>query len=905
MGEEVIWELIADGSSTIATIDEISAALDALIQQFAQVASAAADLSALDDSLSVVSSVAADATASVDGMTEAMASMSQQIADDTATISALNESITNLEAQISMLTVEESSASESTNLLASAMSTLGAIGSSVGEALQAAMGPLMMIVGAAGMAGAALFNMGMQGQKGEELLSAMAGASQSDIIALQQEALKLGVNMQEASSGFYEVESAGYSGAKAIQVFDAAMKLAEGGQAQAGDVMTGLTAIMHDYNIAADKATDTTDIMQQAVFRGKQSMQDFATSIGPLAASGQKAGETFQEVAAAEATMTQINPHVRQDTMQLAALFDSLDPKMGKVENTAKGLGLSFDDAHYSSLDLLGKLEYLAQISGGVTTPAFAKLTGGVRGATAAVDLLQGGASTFITNLNAMAHAGGSTEAAFKTWETTIPSALDHVGAAFSVLATRAMDAIGPKLVPIINQVANALVQFADFASQHLNILLPVLAGLAAILGGTIIVVIGGFIASLVATAGPVLAVVAGIGVLVGGIVALVTHSQQLAPLFKGVQGVLQQVGAFLASAFTPVWQQLVNTFNTQLVPAWRSVTVALQPIMPELQKLAQFLGIVVVGAILLVVTVVAGLISAFAGLLSGVVRIFGGIVQVIAGAFHIIAGFLAVLVDVFTGNFGKIGSDLKIMTDGWSMLFSGVWQIILGVFQAAIGAIIGFVSGLSSSVTGIFDSMGIRIMDPVNRAVQGIQGAFFGLIAQAGSWGSEIIGNIVSGIEAGIGAAVQAATNVAGAIAGALHHSEPDYGPLKGDSQWGAEFVQNLVSGMNSQQNQIKGAALAVASSMTLAVTAPQIQAPGGLAGASGGNQQHLALLQQILTTLQQINGKSGGGSNTAISMNNNINASNAINPQQLYNILQSIGGFGYESLQRGSAGL
>ncbi|MFL5587665.1 MAG: hypothetical protein ACJ8DI_08420 [Ktedonobacteraceae bacterium] len=81
--------------------------------------------------------------------------------------------------------------------------------SAMGDAMSAAMGPLMMIGTAAALVGGKLVSMGMDGQKGEALLSGMAGASQADIVALQGEALKLGLTMDKASAGFYEVESAG------------------------------------------------------------------------------------------------------------------------------------------------------------------------------------------------------------------------------------------------------------------------------------------------------------------------------------------------------------------------------------------------------------------------------------------------------------------------------------------------------------------------------------------------------------------------------------------------------------------------------------------------------------------------------------------------------------------------
>ncbi|MFL5587666.1 MAG: phage tail tape measure protein [Ktedonobacteraceae bacterium] len=247
------------------------------------------------------------------------------------------------------------------------------------------------------------------------------------------------------------------------------MKLAEGGQANAQDVTAGLTAIMHDYNAGADQATHYTDLMSEAILRGKQSAQDFTSNIGPLAAAGQNVGLSFEQVAAAEATMTQISPKVALDTQQLRQLFQFLSPTMGGVAKAAKGLKLNFDEAHYSSLDLLGKLQYLSEIAGGTSTAAFVKLTGGIRGSTAAIDLLKGGGKTFQDNLNAMGHAAGATAHAFDTWENTIPAHLDKIGAALSVFATKTMDALGPKLIPIIDKITSAIGVMSDLIINHTN----------------------------------------------------------------------------------------------------------------------------------------------------------------------------------------------------------------------------------------------------------------------------------------------------------------------------------------------------------------------------------------------------------------------------------------------------
>jgi TP901 family phage tail tape measure protein len=462
MAEPVIFEGQADFESIVAGFDEILAAAEAASEAVAQFGTAAGDLSGFDEILSAIQAQTDAVTAGFEQLDASLTGIA-----DLADTSAV--ALQSLDTTLSEMAAAGVEAAAGADEAAAGLDRIAPAAEEAGGALdglRGMQGPLMMIGTLATVAGAKVLDMGLQGQKGEALLSGMAGASQQDIAALQQEALKLGVTMDQASAGFYEVESAGYSGAGAIKVFDAAMKLAEGGQAQAQDVMTGLTAIMHDYGLGADQATYVTDRMREAVFLGKQQMQDFATSIGPLAAAAHNAGVSMDEMLSAESTMTQVNPHVRQDTMQLAALFQSLSPTMGKTAETAKSLGLSFNEAHYASLDLIGRLEYLAGIAGGDNTAAFVKLTGGVRGSTAAIDILTGKGQTYIDDMKKMGDATGATEQTFADWERTIPAHLDHVSAATSVFSTRMQDDLGPRINPLLDHLTSAIPEIGTLVEQ-------------------------------------------------------------------------------------------------------------------------------------------------------------------------------------------------------------------------------------------------------------------------------------------------------------------------------------------------------------------------------------------------------------------------------------------------------
>lgn len=977
MADEVIWTLTIDGAEALATLDELDAGMQALDEQINQVASVSGGLTSLDDILTALQGVT-DAVSN--GFTDLDMTLNQVV----ASTDAVEAAVVGLETSLEGIASGEQAAAAGADETATSFDLLAAASdaaSAAMDALNAATGPLTMITAVAGMAGKQMFDMGVQAQNGFNLVQNMAGASDADMQKLEQTSLQLGVNLQESSSGFYMVESAGYSGAGGINVFKYAEEAALASGAGARDEMTGLTAIMHDYSAKASEAGKYTDQMTEAIILGKQSASDFARNIGPLANMGHQTGLSFQEVAAAESTLTQVNPKVAQDGMQLQGLFQALSPTMGTVVQSAKKLGLEFNQTHFESLTLAGKLEYLAQIAGGTNTAAFVKLTGGVRGSHAAMALMADGGKTLTSNLDKISHSAGTTDQAFAKFKNSVQGHLDDLNAEISDFSKHFVDALGPKITPILDQISHGIGQFTDFAKTHMDQLMPVFAGLAALLGGAVI----GAIAGLIVTIGPVLGILLALGAVVAGVVYAFQHWGDIMkqvnavlqiPAIHVIVQLLQGAAAFLVSSFTPVWQQLVNVFNSQIKPAFTQLWSTIQQIMPELKMLGIFIGAVLVISFGVLVAVIGGVVRAFAGLLSGIATAIGGIITIFTGIVQIVSGIVALIVDICTGNFSKLGADLGMIWRGIVNIFTGIWQVIVGLFQAAIGVIGGLVSGFIDSIIGYFTSLyndlvghsiipdminGIvdwisqlpgralafimnlytmavaafnllmsaaillisnmvnnivstisslpgRAMSFISSLVSQIQSTLGGLGSQALGWAQDMISNFVSGIENGIGQVGNAASSIGKSIWDHLHFSKPEIGPLADADQWMPDFGNMLSQGLNEQVAKVKASSLKVAAVIQTAVT-PVTQQPATTAttvGAStlpnnNNNAQMITLLSQILLVLQQ---QQRGTLNNNLVMNNTINAP-TINPQQLYNQMQNMGGTDYQWLQRGAFGL
>lgn len=348
--------------------------------------------------------------------------------------------------------------------------------------------------------------------------------------------------------------------------------------------------------------------------------------------------------------------------------------------------------------------------------------------------------------------------------------------------------------------------------------------------------------------AGMLASAFSGIAVAVRGVN---TAIQFMSGVWNVVWPVLVQIGAFLVSTFAPVWAQLVQVWQTQLLPALTQLWASLQPLMPVFQVIgAIILGVVVV-ALVLLVGAIAGVVKGIAGLISGLAIAIGGVVQIFSGIVQIVSGSMTLLLDLVTGNFSKLGADLGTIWQGIVTMFTGVWNVIKGVFLAAVGAIGGFVSGFISTIVNLF--MGLYntlvghsiIPDMINAIVQWFQGlpakvmafitnliamavaAFSLLSTRAVQLAMQLVTGFVSQVAQLPGRAVSAVSGLAGQLGNVLA------GVANQATQWGRNVVQHIIDGINSLAGSVASAAGNIASqiSKNLGFSSPTKEGPGSTA--------------------------------------------------------------------------
>lgn len=675
---QAVLDFFAELDDLLGTI---TANLDTLQTSFDDLANVDEVIASVSESFDVLDTSIADATANIGEFTAAVDENAAALADETAS-------------------ADEASVSQD----------------ALGESAQGAQAGLLLIVGAAAMVGKSFLDMGIKAQDGFALVQGMAGDTSLPqyMGALEQQASDLGVTLDQEAAALYEVDSAGYSLANGgLNVLKYAQEAAKAGAAQTQVVASALTSELHAYNLSAKDAGKVTDEMIETVVLGKQQFSDLAGAIGPLAAVGHNVGISLEEVNAAEATMTQINPNVRMDVNELKFLFNAMSLSVQGVATNAKKLKLNFDETRYTNDNLIQRLQYLAEIAGGTNTEAFKKLTGGAAGMQAALILLSGSSKTYESNLQQLQHAQGATDRAFGVSEETISSHVDHIKSALSIMATNVVTAI----TPAINGALKLIGEAFDWLGKHQEVLMPLLASLAGMLGVILVAAIGALLAplaTLITTMGPI---ILAIGAIAAGAVILAQHWKQVTGAFSdngplsGVTQVLQVIAGVFVSILTPIIQQFKDLWTQQLLPLFRQLWAAIQPLLPLLKLLAIVIGGELVIALGLFVGLIVGVIKALAGFLAGIATVIGGIVQVFTGIVQVISGIVQFIVDLVTGHFNKLGADLGKILGGFGNIFGGAWNIIKGIFQAALGAISGLVSGFVQGIGGFFGGLVGRLI--------------------------------------------------------------------------------------------------------------------------------------------------------------------------------------------------
>lgn len=446
-------------------------------------------------------------------------------------------------------------------------------------------------------------------------------------------------------------------------------------------------------------------------------------------------------------------------------------------------------------------------------------------------------------------------------------------------------------ILPVVADVVKALAEFMRNNPQLAATILAVvgaLAPLAPIIGtvvsviGTIASVVGAIIPVIGAVAGvlaglsaPVLAVVAGIGLLVAAFVTALASSEpfrnSLAQIFQGLVTMVQPIVAAVIPVLVQIGQAFIGMVTTvigALVPMVTTIVEIAAQIVSFLAPIVAFL--------------IQTFSPAFEFIGKTVSDIFGFIGKVIADSVSIITGILNVFLSALRGDWegawNGILDVLKGILDFIVSTITGVFDVVMHIFENLAKMLVdiwtNLWNGIGDFVTGAWNGITKAIGDGVGTAVEFVKSMPEKIKEGLGNLGSlltdsgkALIGGFIDGIKSMISGAKDAVGGVMKAIGDFFPHSPAKVGPFSGKgytTHSGRALIGDFAGAIRAGRDQVAeaagyalGGADFSASSVT-GLSVPTTPEPVAVAAAAqsveGATAENAEVLAQLVDVLSRL---------------------------------------------------
>lgn len=446
-------------------------------------------------------------------------------------------------------------------------------------------------------------------------------------------------------------------------------------------------------------------------------------------------------------------------------------------------------------------------------------------------------------------------------------------------------------ILPVVADVVKALAEFMRNNPQLAATILAVvgaLAPLAPIIGtvvsivGTIASVIGAILPVIGAVAGvlaglsaPVLAVVAGIGLLVAAFVTALASSEpfrnSLAQIFQGLVTMVQPIIAAVIPVLVQIGQAFIGMVTTvigALVPLVTTIVEIAAQIISFLAPIVAFLIQTFSPAFEFIGKTVSDIFGFIGKVISDAINIITGILNVFLsalrgdwegawnGLLNVLKGILDFIVSTITGAFDVVmhifENLAKMLVDIWTNLWNGIGDFVVGAWNGITKAI---GDGVGSAVEFV-KSMPGKIKDGL--------GNLGGLLLDSGK---ALIGGFIDGIKSMIGGAKDAVGGVLKAIGDFFPHSPAKVGPFSGrgyTTHSGKALIGDFAGAIRAGRDEVADAAgyalggadfsvASVAGLSTLTTPEPVSVAATAQPG-EGATAQNAEVLSQLVDVLSRL---------------------------------------------------
>jgi TP901 family phage tail tape measure protein len=630
-------------------------------------------------------------------------------------------------------------------------------GSKLGMTLMGVQMMASMFMGAADSVGKMIGDY----QQGLTKLTTTAGESAGNLKMVGDGMLAMAgptaTSVKSLGDAMYWVESGGAHGKKALEDLKIAAMGAKAENADLTDVTKALMFTLNNYGSTGLTAAGAMNTLITAVGEGSLTLQGLTSGISNVMPTANAFGISLTDVAAGLATMSSQGDDASAAATHLAMMIKTIEAPATAGSKALASIGLTTqqvtDEMRVSlpgALDLIvTKLKDKFPEGSTAYNEALKAISGGSRSMQAILETTGTHLDIFKQNVDKITGAvksGGDSIAGWAAVQQNFNFRMDQAKDAVGALAIKMGTALAPAAtqligffvdtaMPALNRFSDWFIKdgipgvqkFGDYlgiAGGWLNTFvghgqgaIPILSGIGAVIATLLVPAVWGLASGVIAATWPFLA----IAVAVGGLTAVFLHfyntSAQFRDFIAGVGVVMQQIGAFIVSTFTPVWQQLVEVWNSQIQPALAQLMSTFNQLKPELTVLAEIIGGVLLYQIGVLVADIGFLAGALSGIWKGAAEMIGGYVQIFSGYVQIIAGVISFIIDLFTGKFSKLGPDLKVILGGVGEIFTGFGNVLKGIVDGIVGGVVGGFKGMGVSVLGYLNDIVHGVHDKTEQA--------------------------------------------------------------------------------------------------------------------------------------------------------------------------------------------
>jgi len=382
---------------------------------------------------------------------------------------------------------------------------------------------------------------------------------------IRKMAIEFGESTETLSRGLYDILSASFAPAQALEMLRVTAKAAKAGMADTASATKAIIAVLNAYGLGAEKAQYVSDALFTVVRYGVLTFGELAGHIGLVASTAAIAGVSIEEMGALLAVMTRAGVETSHAVVALNNVIRTFlkpteDAKAFAKDLREAGINIQLTAKALKERGVIDIFKELAKLPAGAIAKLFPSLRA-LRGVAPAISKMEGLLDTY----SKMQDVTGATDRAMQEVAKSFGFLVDRVKQAGMVILTYVGEALEDVLRPMGEDILTIATGFGLWVKQN-KVLIVYVAKLAAglvILGGVMLAVskiMGVMAAITLVMAGPmgwkalitgVIAAAASFGILLGVLGKVKSELNEMRELGKkeATSGITASAGKRLSVA--------------------------------------------------------------------------------------------------------------------------------------------------------------------------------------------------------------------------------------------------------------------------------------------------------------------------------------------------------------------